>query len=250
MVKAYFASDFHLGAPDRESSRRREREVVSWLEQAGKDADYIFLMGDVFDFWFEYRKVIPKNHSRILGKIAELADRGIEIYFFKGNHDMWTFGYLEEELGVKVISDELIIRLGNKLFYLHHGDGLGPGDGTYKTLRKIFRNPICQKLFSIIPSRIGLGIANRWSKFSRIHGDNKEVFTTIQNEWLYQYCETYQQDPRPDYFIFGHRHLAMDHELLSGGRYINLGEWVHSPHYAIFDGKDVTLLPWESDSSS
>jgi UDP-2,3-diacylglucosamine hydrolase len=249
MVKAYFASDFHLGAPDQALSRQRERLVVSWLNQVGQDADYIFLLGDVFDFWFEYNQVVPKHFTRLLGKIGELTDRGVKIYYFKGNHDMWTFGYLEDELGVEVISDELRIELGGKHFFLHHGDGLGKGDRTYKMLRRIFRNPICQRLFSWIPSRIGMGIANSWSRNSRIYSDQKEVFTTVEDEWLYQFCESYDGQPKPDYFIFGHRHLAMDEPLSSGGRYINLGEWVHAPHYAVFDGKDVKLKKWEGTSS-
>src|SRR6201992_1140932 len=166
--KLYFASDFHLGAPNQASSREREARLVSWLDSIKADASEVFLMGDVFDFWVEYRTVVPKGYIRFLGKLAELADRGIKIYFFKGNHDMWMFDYFEKELSATIISNELVIERGGKKFFLHHGDGLGPGDASYKILKKIFRSPLCQWLFERVHPNLGIGIANYWSKNSRI----------------------------------------------------------------------------------
>jgi UDP-2,3-diacylglucosamine hydrolase len=244
-LNAYFASDFHLGIPNFEKSLEREQKIVRWLDHVAKDADCIFLMGDVFDFWFEYKYVVPKHFTRLLGKIGTLVDQGIKIYFFKGNHDMWTFDYLSKELGVEVISDELELTMDGKRFFLHHGDGLGPGDSFYKLLRRFFRNPICQRLFAMLPSRIGMGIANRWSRKSRLMGVEKEQFTEIGNEWLYQFClEKHTKEPF-DYYVFGHRHLTLDYPVGNNGRYINLGQWVSDSHYAHFNGTNLVLIPFE-----
>ena len=156
----YFASDFHLGIPNYAQSLEREKKLIKWLDQVAPTAEKIYLMGDIFDFWYEYKKVVPKGFVRLQGKIATLCDQGIEIYFFKGNHDMWMFQYFQHELGIKLISDELEFERDGKSFYLHHGDGLGNGDHSYKLLKRIFRNPICIWLFGILPNRIGLGIAH------------------------------------------------------------------------------------------
>ncbi len=169
--KLYFASDFHLGAPSYASSREREDRLVRWMDTIKADAAEVFLMGDVFDFWFEYKTVVPKGYIRFLGKLAELADAGIKIYLFKGNHDMWMFDYFERELGATIITDELEIERNGKKFYLHHGDGLGPGDNMYKVLKKVFRSNFCQWLFARIHPNLGVGIANYWSSHSRIAGE-------------------------------------------------------------------------------
>src|SRR5471030_1640628 len=208
--KLYFASDFHLGAPNYTSSREREARLVRWLDMIKTDAAEVFLMGDVFDFWFEYKTVVPKGYIRFLGKLAELADAGIKIYLFKGNHDMWMFDYFERELGATIITDELEIERGGKKFYLHHGDGLGPGDTLYKVLKKIFRSKICQWLFARIHPNLGVGIANYWSEHSRIASESSKLQRSMEHEWLVVYSRELLKDKFYDYLIFGHRHLPLD----------------------------------------
>ncbi|MET3114656.1 UDP-2,3-diacylglucosamine hydrolase [Pedobacter sp. CG_S7] len=237
----YFASDFHLGSPDHQGSRARENRIVNWLNEIEPSCSELFLMGDIFDFWFEYQMVIPKGFIRLQGKLAQMSDNGIKIYFFKGNHDMWVNDYFSTEMGIQIISEEYVIERNGKSFYLHHGDGLGPGDYKYKFLRKIFRNPVCQWLFSLVPPRIGLGIGNAWSSKSR--GTNKvaEVFQREDKEWLAVYAKEILQKTHYDYFIFGHRHLPLDLQLNENSRYVNLGEWLNYNSYAVFDGKQLTL---------
>jgi UDP-2,3-diacylglucosamine hydrolase len=239
--KLYFASDFHLGSGSYASTRQREDKLVRWLDMIKADAAEVFLMGDVFDFWFEYKTVIPKGYIRLLGKLAELSDAGIKLYFFKGNHDMWMFDYFEIELGAAIISNELVIERAGKKFYLHHGDGLGPGDEMYKMLKKIFRSGLCQWLFARIHPNLGIGIANYWSRGSRISNSKKIDPKPGEQEWLVSYSRDLLQTSYYDYLIFGHRHLPLDIRLNENSRYINLGEWVFNSHYAVFDGKDVRL---------
>lgn len=239
--KIYFASDFHLGAPNYNESRKREALIVSWLNFIEPTCSELFLMGDVFDFWFEYGKVIPKGFIRLQGKLAQMADSGIKIYFFKGNHDMWVNDYFTKEIGIMIISDELVIERNHKKFYLHHGDGLGPGDAKYKFLRKVFRNRFCQWLFAVLPPRIGLFIANGWSGSSRIANDKKEVFLGEENEWLAIFAKEELQKEHYDYFIFGHRHLPLDIRLTNNSRYVNIGEWINYNSYGVFDGEELTL---------
>jgi len=172
--KIYFASDFHLGVGSYASSREREDALVRWLDAIKHDAAELFLMGDVFDFWFEYTTVVPKGYIRFLGKLAELTDLGIKLYLFKGNHDMWMFDYFEKELNATIISNEMVMERGGKKFFLHHGDGLGPGDAKYKVLKKFFRSRFCQWLFARIHPNLGVGIANYWSSNSRIANLKKE----------------------------------------------------------------------------
>lgn len=241
----YFASDFHLGSPSHSESRKREDRIIRWLNAIEGNCSELFLMGDIFDFWFEYREVVPKGFVRLQGKLAMMSDAGIKIYFFKGNHDMWVNDYFTKEMGIEIISDELVMERGGKRFYLHHGDGLGPGDQKYKVLRKIFRNPVCQWLFSIVPPRIGLGIANWWSGSSRLANSTEEVFNGVENEWLAVYAKEQLQKAHFDYFIFGHRHLPLDIQLTDKSRYINIGEWINFNSYAVFNGKDLTLNYFE-----
>lgn len=238
--KIFFASDFHLGVPDHQSSREREDLIVRWLEQIREEAAEIYLLGDVFDFWFEYAAVIPKGFIRLQGKLAELSDSGIKITLFKGNHDMWMFDYFVQELGVQIISDELVLERNGKKFYLHHGDGLGPGDAKYKILKKIFRSDLCQWLFARIHPNLGVRIARRWSMNSRIQNNKKEVFKDISEEWLVSYSREVLLKEHYDFLIFGHRHLPLDIQLGSS-RYINLGEWINFNSYAVFDGVDLKL---------
>ncbi len=238
--KIYFASDFHFGVPDHALSREREDLVVSWLEEIRADAAEIYLIGDIFDFWFEYAAVIPKGFIRFQGKLAELADSGIKITLFKGNHDMWMFDYFVKELGIQIISNELVIERNGKKFYLHHGDGLGPGDAKYKILKWIFRSGFCQWLFARIHPNLGVGIARKWSMHSRLQNNMKEEFTDLDKEWLVSYSKDLLHKEHYDFLIFGHRHLPLDVQL-GNSRYINLGEWINFNSYAVFDGENLEL---------
>lgn len=246
MDKAYyFASDFHLGIPDYKKSREREDKIIRWLDNVSKDAEGIFLVGDVFDFWFEYKKVIPKGYTRLLGKLAELSDRGIEIKMFKGNHDMWMFGYFEKELNIPLVSDEYVFEpFGFKVF-VHHGDGLGPGDYSYKLLRKVFRNKLCQRLFGFLHPSIGMGIAQFFSSKSRLAQGISDQKFSEDSEYLLHYCKEKIKSEAYDFLIFGHRHLPLDIRLDNKSRYINLGEWLHHCTYARLDKNGIELKTFE-----
>lgn len=245
-TKIYFASDFHLGVPTRDASREREDRIVRWLDHIKSDAAEIFLMGDVFDFWFEYATVVPRGFIRFQGKLAELSDSGIKITFFKGNHDMWMFDYFRQEMGIEIVSDELILERNGKKFYLHHGDGLGPGDGMYKILKKIFRSKTCQWLFARLHPNLGVGIAQRWSRSSRAQNAKEEVFENAESEWLYTHSRDLLKSNYYDFLIFGHRHLPLDLQL-GESRYINLGEWLKFNSYAVFDGERLELKYFEPE---
>ncbi len=248
-TKIYFASDFHLGVPDQESSRDREDRIVRWLDLIKHDASEVYLMGDVFDFWFEYASVIPRGYIRFQGKLAELSDAGIIITFFKGNHDMWIFDYFRKELGIHIVSDELLIERNGKKFFLHHGDGLGHGDTLYKVLKKIFRSRLCQWLFARLHPNFGIGLAKRWSRNSRAQHAKMEVFRDIEEEWLFAYSKEVLQQEHYDYLIFGHRHLPLDLPI-GDSRYINLGEWINFNSYAVFDGENLELKYFENTGFS
>lgn len=241
--RVYFASDFHLGAPDMVRSRDRERKIVAWLNEVSKDAAHIFLVGDIFDFWFEYKEVIPKGYTRLLGKLAELRDRGIGISVFIGNHDMWMNGYFEDELDIPVYYEPQTYDIAGRQFYIGHGDGLGPGDHGYKMLKKVFRNPVCRWLFSLIHPSWGIGLANYFSRKSRAAtgGEHEEKFLGEENEWLAIYSKDILKTTHYDYFIFGHRHLPLDLEVGPNSHYINLGDWLRYFTYAEFDGTTTTL---------
>lgn len=244
--KIYFASDFHLGVPNHTLSLDRERKIVRWLENIEKDASAIYFLGDIFDFWFEFKKVVPKGFVRLLGKLGQLSDRGIDIFIFKGNHDMWMYGYLEKEIGAKIISDELHLNEQGKKLFLHHGDGLGPGDPSYKFLKRfIFKNRLCQFLFKIAPPSWGLSIAEYFSSKSRLANNKRDEQFDEKGEWLLQFCKDKVEQEHFDYFIFGHRHLPLDLEVKDGVRYINLGEWVNHFTYAVLSDGNVELKKFE-----
>lgn len=247
-TKIYFASDFHLGVPTRDASREREDRIVRWLDHIKSDAAEIFLMGDIFDFWFEYATVIPRGFIRFQGKLAELSDSGIKITLFKGNHDMWMFDYFGQEMGIEIVSDELILDRNGKKFYLHHGDGLGPGDNMYKILKKIFRSKICQWLFARLHPNLGVSIAQRWSRSSRAQNAKEEIFENAEEEWLYLHSRDLLKANYYDFLIFGHRHLPLDLNL-GESRYINLGEWIKFNSYAVFDGESLELKYFEQDQT-
>ncbi len=240
--KIYFLSDFHLGAPNNEQSLVREKKIVQFLDEIKNNAAVIFLVGDLFDFWYEYRKVVPKGYVRLLGKLAEITDAGIPVHIFVGNHDMWMKGYFQEELSIPVYFEPKEFTFSNKKFLIGHGDGLGPGDNGYKVLKKIFRNPVCQWLFGILPPYIGMGLANFLSRRSRAQtGATEEVFLGEENEWLIIYCKELLQKKFYDFFVFGHRHLPIDFRLSDKSRYINLGDWIRYFSYASFDGEQLEL---------
>lgn len=240
--KVYFLSDFHLGAPDHASSLVREKHIVKFLDEIKKDAAVIFLVGDLFDFWFEYQKVVPKGFVRLLGKIAELTDSGIEIHFFVGNHDMWMKEYFNEELNVKVYFDPHSFTFNHKSFLIGHGDGIGPGDHKYKFLKKVFRNKLSQSLFGMLHPQWGIGLADYFSRKSRkATGTQDQHFLGEDNEWQIVYSKEVLQKTHYDYFIFGHRHLPMEVQLKENSTYINLGDWINYFSFAVFDGEKTTL---------
>ena len=242
----YFASDFHLGVPSREESLEREKKIVRWLDLIKQDAHSIYLLGDIFDFWFEYKHAIPKGFTRLQGKLAELTDAGIPVIFFTGNHDMWMFDYFTEELNIPIYRKEQELVVGPQKLLVGHGDGLGPGDTLYKFLKKVFRNPLCQWLFARIHPNLGISIANYWSRSSRISSAKSgegEFFS--EKEHLLQYCKAVESKQHHDYYVFGHRHLPLDIEVAENSRYINLGEWVNFFTYGKYDGTNFELLTFE-----
>ena len=239
--KIYFASDFHLGAPSASKSIEREKLLVAWLDEIKVDAQELFLVGDVFDFWFEYKTAVPKGFVRLLGKLAEISDAGIPIHYFTGNHDMWVFDYLPKEIGVKIYRGNLEREFNTKKFLIGHGDGLGPGDRGYKLIKKVFANPICQWLFARLHPNFGIGLANYWSGKSRLHtAQSDAIFLGEDQEWLVMYCKDILREKFYDYFIFGHRHLPLDLPI-DKSRYINLGDWINYNSYAVFDGENLEL---------
>jgi len=245
--KIYFASDFHLGVPDHESSLAREKRIVKWLDSISANAHSIYLLGDIFDFWFEYRQAIPKGFIRLQGKLAELRDNGLPIYFFTGNHDMWMFDYFEKELGIVIYREPQVLEIGNHKLLIGHGDGLGPGDNTYKFLKKFFNSSICQWLFERIHPNLGISIANHWSRQSRISNTRmEEKFQGEENEYLLTYCRELEKTNHHDFYVFGHRHLPLDLKVGDNSRYLNLGEWVHFNTFAEYDGQQFSLKTFTS----
>lgn len=240
--KIYFLSDFHLGAPTPEVSLLREKKIVQFLDEIKHEAEQIFVVGDLFDFWFEYRKVVPKGYVRILGKLAELTDAGIPVHFFVGNHDMWMHDYFQKELNIQIYHEPATFVFNNKKFLVGHGDGLGPGDHKYKLMKKVFRSRTSQWLFGILPPAIGIGIADFFSRKSRAKtGQTDEVFLGEEKEWLIIYCKEILQKEHYDYFIFGHRHLPIDFNLTDQSRYVNLGDWIKYNSYAVFEDGNLAL---------
>ena len=244
--KLYLLSDFHLGAPNHAASLEREKAVVAFLEQIRHDAGRIIIAGDIFDFWFEYKKAVPRGFTRLLGKLAELTDSGIPVEVFVGNHDMWMRDYFQQELNIPVHYEPKVYEWNGKRFYIGHGDGLGPGDHGFKFIKKIFRNPLCQWLFGWLHPNLGIGLANYFSKKSREKtGEADADFLGADKEWLIIYCKEVLAKEHYDYFIFGHRHYPIDFALNDSSRYINLGDWIRNFTYASFDGQYVQLHHWK-----
>jgi UDP-2,3-diacylglucosamine hydrolase len=243
----YFASDFHLGAPNYQKSLEREKAICTWLDSIKPSCEELFLVGDIFDFWFEYKNVIPKGFVRLQGKIAEFTDAGIPVHFFTGNHDMWIFDYIPKELGVQLYRKPITRTFGNKKFYIGHGDGLGPGDFKYKTLKNFFDSKICQWLFARFHPNFGIGLANYSSRSSRAKtGKTDEKFLGKEKEWLAIYCEEQDEINPVDFYIFGHRHLPISIQIGEKARYMNIGDWLKYNTFAVFDGENLTLKSWNN----
>jgi len=244
--KIYFASDQHFGIPDLQQSRIREEKFIRWLDIIKKDAQVLFLMGDLFDFWHEWKYVVPKGYIRVLGKIAELKDSGIEIYFFVGNHDLWMKNYFEEELGIPVYFEKRYYEINGKNFLLAHGDGLGPGDKGYKRMKKVFTNPFAQWAFRWLHPDIAMRIANYMSQKNKlISGDEDKEFLGEDKEFLIQYSKEKLKTEDIHYFVFGHRHLPLVFDLEKGAKYINLGDWIVYFTYGVYDGNSFEVKKFE-----
>jgi UDP-2,3-diacylglucosamine hydrolase len=240
--KIYFASDQHFGAPTVEQSKIREQKFINWLDSIKSNAEAIFLLGDLFDFWFEYKKVVPKGFIRVLGKLAELRDSGIQIHFFVGNHDLWMRDYFEKELNIPVYRKPKEFSFNNKIFLIGHGDGLGPGDKGYKRMKKVFTNPVSKWFFRWLHPDIGIKLAQYLSlKNKLISGEEDVKYLGEENEWLVQYCKRKLTDKHYNYFVFGHRHLPLEIPIAENSLYINTGDWISHFTYAVFDGQKLTL---------
>jgi len=243
--KVYFASDFHLGLYPYEKSREREKRIVRWLDEIKKDAQDIFLLGDIFDFWFEYSKVVPRGFTRFLGKLSELSDNGIKIHFFTGNHDLWINNYLPLETGVIIYRKPAIFSINNKSFFLAHGDGLGPGDYGYKFLKAVFKSKTLKWFFSRIHPNFAVWIGQYWSRKSRYSKGISEEFKGEEKEIQILFAKSHLKKEETDFFIFGHRHIPLDKQIEKNCRLINLGEWIFSNTYAVFDGNNMELKSYK-----
>lgn len=244
--KLFFASDFHLGAPSHQTSKTREKRIIRWLDQISEEAAAVFLVGDIFDFWFEYGEVIPKGFIPFISKISQLRDKGIPVLFFTGNHDLWMKDYFTVELGIPVNTHPIEITVEGKKILVGHGDGLGPGDQTYKILKKVFTNPFAQWLFRWLHPDLGIRLAKAWSGHSRITNVSKnENHFLGDDEWLWQYCKEVEKSVHHDYYIFGHRHLPLELEVGKNATYYNLGEWVTQNTYLEYSEAGAKLLTFE-----
>jgi UDP-2,3-diacylglucosamine hydrolase len=243
--KIYFASDFHLGAPNHEKSLIREKRIIRWLESIRQDAEKIFLVGDIFDFWFEYREAVPRGYVRLLGKLAELSDSGIEIIVFLGNHDMWMTDYFEKELKIKTFRRPKSYIFNQKKFYIGHGDGLGKGDWLFKILKIIFEGKIPRFLFGrVLHPNLGLYLGNLWAKHSwNKHNKEERPKDVISpdNERLLLYSKQIEAQNHHDYYVFGHIHNCIELRVSESATYFNLGDWVVFNSYLVFDGEKASL---------
>jgi UDP-2,3-diacylglucosamine hydrolase len=256
--KLYFASDFHLAAHHGERGREREQAVLRWLEYASTDAQAIFLLGDLFDFWFEYRKVVPKGFVRFLGKLAALREAGIECYVFSGNHDLWLDTYFPQELDIPIFQQPTRLEVRTDApthpvvsFLIGHGDGLGPGDWAYRrVLKPIFTNRFLQWAFRWLHPDVGVWLAHQWSSQSRLSKGLSQEFRSEETEWIFQFCKSVEFRQHHDYYVFGHRHLPLDLSIGPRSRYLNLGEWFHARTYGVYDGKKLGLIRFQDSAEA
>ena len=239
--RIYFCSDNHLGSPNRNLSLEREKIFITWLDQIKTDAQAIFFLGDLFDFWFEYKKVVPKGFTRLFGKLAELSDSGIDLFFFVGNHDCWIGNYFEDELGINVFHKKVDLNIDNYNILIGHGDGLGPGDNKYKFLKLLFRNPILKKLFSFIHPDIGISLGSFLSQKNKILSGSEKVFESEDKEMLFSYCKDVLKTKYYHFFIFGHRHIPLQLDLGNNSKYFNTGDWITHFSYLVYDGTSFNL---------
>ncbi len=254
--KIFFTSDHHFGIPDRNRSLEREKRFVRWLDQHAPEMEELYIMGDLFDFWFEYKTVVPRGYALLLGRLAELRQQGIPVHYFRGNHDMWTFRYFEEELGFLMYREPVIRELHGKRFFLAHGDGLGPGDYGYKFIKKVFENPVNQWLFRLIHPDISMAFALYWSRksrYSNITREDKERADGLhQNtEWLKtkrlpQFAASIlNTDPSIDYFVFGHWHLPVNLQLNEKTRCMVIGDWLKFFTYLEYSDQQLVHKNWD-----
>jgi UDP-2,3-diacylglucosamine hydrolase len=244
--KIYFASDFHLGVPDYESSLIREKKIVRWLDEIQDDAKAIYLMGDLFDFWFEYRNVVPRGFVRLMGKLASMSDRGTEIHVFTGNHDLWISDYLPKEINCILHREPIIKEFDGKTFYLAHGDGLGPGDHGFKMMKKVFTSRISQWAYRRLHPDTGVGVAKFFSRTSHSHtGDKDSNFLGEDKEWLIIHSREVLKKQPIDYFVYGHRHYPLLLPLNEKSWYVNLGDWINYFTYGEWDGLTFQLKTYE-----
>jgi UDP-2,3-diacylglucosamine hydrolase len=244
--KIYFASDQHFGAPTAELSFPREQKFVAWLDEIKVDAEALFLLGDLFDFWFEYKTVVPKGFVRVLGKLAEIRDSGIPIYFFVGNHDLWMSDYFEKELNIPVYRDNKEFTFNHKTFLIGHGDGKGPGDKGYKRMKRVFTNSFSKALFRWIHPDLGVKLGRYLSvKNKLISGDEDVKFLGEENEWLVLYSKRKLETKHYNYLVFGHRHLPMKITVGENSEYVNLGDWIGYFTYGVFDGDNFEIKKFE-----
>ncbi len=244
--KIYFVSDCHLGIPDKQRSLEREKKLVRWLDTIKADADELFILGDLFDFWFEYKTVIPRGYVRLLGKLAELSDSGIKIHMFTGNHDMWMFGYFPEELNISLTRKPIEAEYNGLKMMIGHGDGLGPGDYGYKFIKKVFANKVCQWLFARLHPNFAMGLGLFFSRRSRLaRGDSDHDYLGDDKERLLIYTREMLTQKHFDLFVFGHRHYPLDKKIGEKSRYINLGDWIYNFTYGVLDGQQFELKKFE-----
>lgn len=246
--KIYFLSDAHLGSEVLSDNHERELKLVTFLEEIRAECAELYLLGDMFDFWFEYKRVVPKGFVRFLGELAKFTDTGIPVHFFTGNHDLWSFDYIEKECGVIVHRENEEVIIGNKIFYIGHGDGLNPIDKRYLRLKRLFNNRFLQKCFRLLHPDWGVKLANAWSSHSRLKENGRveaSEYRGDDKEGIVLFCKKMLKDRHIDFFIFGHRHLPIDLQLEKNSRYINTGDWITHFTYALFDGSEVTLCSYK-----
>lgn len=243
--KVYFLSDAHLGAKTHRDSLEAEKKLCRWLDHVKQDADSICLMGDIFDYWYEYKYVVPKGFTRLLGKLAEVTDSGVEVHFFIGNHDIWLTDYLSKECGMILHFEPLIVDIKGRKFFLAHGDGLGDDSRLFHFLRKVFHNKFLRKCFSAIHPRWTVPLAHAWSSDSREKGGVIE-YLGEDNEYLILFSkEKLKEINDIDYFIYGHRHILLNLAIAEHSRVVILGDWITLFSYAEFDGENLLLKRWE-----